>query len=320
MKKVILFDSKYLLYRQHFAHKALQAGTFPTGGMFGFWNEVLRMQENWPGWSMVFCWDGQGPGWRDEKKKLTGYKENREQTEDTRKVHQQEQVLKKLLHEMGFWTPQVAGIEGDDLIAVLSGSWPGVDSRRDLLIYSGDQDMYQLVSEGIRVLSPRKIKQKGNEPPADLVLDERMVVSVMGVMPDQVSELRAMAGDPADNLKGLPGIGPKRAFDLYAMGVRPSLEWHQMNWSAQQQIADLKAEWPRVRQEYRLVKLPRVPDWEGFTVEQQGKLEELVNSISAAPERRKRDKDERQRAWLTFLGRYEMKELFEVRNRVWLVP
>ena len=317
MKKVILFDAKYLLYRQHFAHKALSAGTFPTGGMFGFWKEVYRMQELWPGWSMVFCWDGQGPTWRDGKKKLTGYKENREITPDTILVQKQEPVLRSILSQMGFWVPKIDGVEGDDVISVLSGSWKG---EKEILIYSGDQDMYQLVGPGVQVFSPRKIKQGKNEPPADLILNEKIVEKVMGVVPSQVSELRAMAGDPADNLKGLPGIGPKKAFDLYSMGARPSKAFTALPYPVQMVLGMMRKDWERVRQEYEMVQLPRTPKYLGYTPDQQEQLEQTVLDISTAPERQRRNKDERERAWLVYLGRYEMKELFEERNRVWRVP
>lgn len=317
MKKVILFDAKYLLYRQHFAHAGLQAGMVPTGGMFGFWKEVIRMQETWPGWSMVFCWDGQGPSWRSKTKDKTGYKANRVTTPDTAKVHQQEAILIPLLNDMGFHTPRVNGIEADDLIGVLTGGRARSD---ELMVYSGDRDMFQLVDYGVKILSPRKVKTKNDEPPEDLILDSNGVKGHFGVAPEDVTEIRALCGDPADNLKGLPGIGPKKAYYLFSMGVRPSRKWDRQPFDFRQGFPEMQQHWLRLQMEFKMVNIPREPDSPLFTEPQREELRDLIGTVCRAPERKIRDFERSTGAWMYFLGKYEMKELFVVRNKVWSIP
>jgi len=314
MKRVILFDAKYLLYRQHFAHVSLvDEDGFPTGGMFGFWKEVLRMQAQWHQYSMVFCWDNRRVDKREQAK--TGYKANRETTEETIRVHKQEAILKPLLTDMGFWSCEVQGLEADDLIAVLVRNWPG---QKDLVIYSGDRDLHQLVGDGVRVLWPRKTKRRDGARPDDLLLTPREVWKEFGVTPESVPELRAMAGDMGDNLKGLPGIGLKKALDLFRAGARPSRPWEEQPFPVRQILYDLSPEWLRIRQEYQIMKLAGQGEFLKFTSEQQDKLKKLINVVSAAPERRK--PEGKHTAWLDFIGRYAMEELFKVRNRVWLIP
>jgi 5'-3' exonuclease len=310
MKRVILFDAKYLLYRQHFAHVVLRAGSFPTGGMFGFWKEVIRMHDLWPQHSMVFCWDGQGPSWREETREITGYKENRNATAETLNVHRQEHVLLELLKELGFHSIRVKGLEADDELAAIAC---GLEREKDVLIYSGDRDMYQLVRSGVRVFSPRKIK-KGNKAPDDLILDEKMVRTVMGVAPKQVSELRAMCGDPADNLKGLPGIGPKKSLELFQLGVRPSKSWFEQ--PAQFRLdTELRKEWPRVQREFGLIQLPNS---ERFSEEQQALLRSCLEKLNMSVGRRKQANE--LDTWFKFLGKYEFTELFKVRSKLWSIP
>jgi 5'-3' exonuclease len=327
MKKVILIDCKHLLYRSHFAHAGLSAKAggperdkmFPTGGMFGFWREVLKLKDCWEGASMVFCWDGVGPSWRaweERGEKPSGYKANRVVTPDIIKVHQQEAVLKKLLDRLGFWTPQVNGIEADDLIGVLSGSWVG---EKQIRIYSGDRDMYQLVGEDVCVWNPKFSRDINGDVTIDLIVAEG-VRKRFGVLPEYVTEIRAMAGDSADNLKGLPGIGPKKALALFAMGIRPSKPWVQQSPLAQQALIKFREEWPRIQKEHWLAKIPREPGDRCFKKEQSDELKQLVTEISASPGRRTRNNKEKQAHWMDFLGRYQMNELFTDRNKIWGIP
>jgi 5'-3' exonuclease len=307
MKKVILLDSKNVLYRMHFSHMALQTRDgFPTGAMFGFWKEILRLAKTWPGASMVFCWDGRGKTWR-HKLGNTGYKANRKQTVETENVHKQEEVLKPLLEAMGFWTPEVEGVEGDDLLGVISGGWKG---EKEIRVYSGDKDMFQLVGKGVTVWQSWKEKPMGVQE----------VKSRMGMEPRNLTEIRAMAGDSADNLRGLWKVGIKNAVKLYHLGVRPSQTWKEMVPEAQEATTKWKKDWPRVQREYQLALIPRSPEAPCWTEEQKEKLEKLVQDISTSPERRERSRQERRGAWLEFLGRYELADLWARKERVWKIP
>jgi 5'-3' exonuclease len=307
---VVLIDAKYLLYVQHWAHAQLTTqGRFPTGGIYGFLKEMLRMHEAWPA-HQVFCWDGQGPSWKKEGG--TGYKANRQITPDVAKVQAQAQVLQKLLLAMGFHSPCIPGVEGDDLIGLLA-YLPWDDKPFEIRIYSGDKDMYQLVSRNVKVW--KKFYKRGGAQPKLEVIDAVRVKQEMGVAPDRVSDLRAMIGDPSDNLKGLPGIGPKKALALLMDGIKPWVRWQDLNSHKQIQLAEFKEDWPRLNQEHRIIQIPTSLKASNWPEEKQMEIAKVMNEILASPERKKVESSSE--TWLSFLGRYELKELWEERNRIW---
>jgi DNA polymerase-1 len=102
-------------------------------------------------------------------------------------------------HEIG----KAAGFEADDLIATRVAR-----SEGPCLIYTSDKDAYQLVSDRVTVLAPRP---GGREPER---IGEAEVVAKLGVLPAQVPDFKALAGDPSDKIPGLKGIGPKTAANL----------------------------------------------------------------------------------------------------------
>lgn len=255
---------------------------------------------------MVFCWDGRGKTWR-HKLGNTGYKANRKKTTETEIVHKQEAVLKALLEVMGFWTPEVEGVEGDDLLGVLSGGWRG---EKEIRVYSGDKDMFQLVGKGVTVWQSWKENPMGVQE----------VMNRMGMEPRNLTEIRAMAGDSADNLKGLRKVGLKTAVKLYHLGVRPSQTWEEMLPEAQVAALKWKQDWPRIWKEYQLALIPRSPTAPCWEEKQKKELTELVQDIEGSPERRERDRQTRRSAWLEFLGKYEFADLWPRKELVWKIP
>lgn len=101
-------------------------------------------------------------------------------------------------------TYAVPGNEADDLLATVT-TWARNDDRRhEVTIASSDKDLSQLVGAHVRVLSPLTAK----------VVDSAEVQAKWGVAPEQMGDLLALAGDASDCIKGLDGIGPKRAANL----------------------------------------------------------------------------------------------------------
>lgn len=300
-KKIVIVDSKNVLYRMHFSHRTLATKDgISTGAMFGFWNEILRIQKKWPGACIVFCWDGMGRGWRHEVH--AGYKGNRIASPDTQLVQEQEAPMRKILEAMGFWSLWVKGVEADDLIGILTGVW---DGEHEVRVYSGDKDMFQLVGNTVTVW------QKWMLPP----LNQLDVFKIMGVLPRDVTEVRAMVGDPADNLKGLFKVGPKKAVQLWKAGVRASRTWEKQSPAAKVAAAKWQGDWSRLNMEYSLVKIPRLVDQ---LREGKEDVAKMVQKIAKHPERL--DMELASEEWVRFLGRYEFKDLWKDRNAVWLIP
>ncbi|OGL44887.1 MAG: DNA polymerase I [Candidatus Schekmanbacteria bacterium RBG_13_48_7] len=98
------------------------------------------------------------------------------------------------------------GIEADDILAFLSDK--AVKENFDVYIFSSDKDIFQLVSEHVHVLVTKKGLSEIE------VFDTAKVKEHFGVTPDQISDYLALVGDTADNIPGVPGIGPKKASEL----------------------------------------------------------------------------------------------------------
>jgi 5'-3' exonuclease len=301
---VILVDAKNLCYRFNWSFQALKTQEgFSTAVLFGFWKEIFRLHKMLPEASFVFCWDGLGPSWRHKLK--MGYKATRNTTpsaiEAKNRVIESEEILRPLFRDLGFWTPRIAGVEGDDLMGILAKA---LSKSTEVRIYSSDKDMLQLVDTKISAWQGWDVKP----------LDAVGVEKVFGVPPRLVSEIRAMAGDSSDNLKGLPGIGPKKALLLLAQGVRPS----QKNKPSFLMLE--KGVWDRIHTEYQMATIITDPQSPRWTEEQKEKLTELVQLICQSQGRRRpREEKEIEKVWLDFLVQYELSEIFKERNLLWKI-
>lgn len=301
---VLLIDSKNLAYRFNWSFQALKTKEgFSTSILFGFWKEIFRLHRLVPEASFVFCWDGVGHTWRHRMN--MGYKANRNTTpgaiEAKKKVIASEEIIRPLFRDLGFWTPRIAGVEGDDLIGILAKALGKADQVR---IYSGDKDMFQLVDDNITAWTGWDVKP----------LDAKGVEKVWGVPPKHVSELRAMIGDSSDNMKGLPGIGPKKALQLWAAGVRPS----------RKKISDLPegidTNWERVVKEFDMATIVTDAESVKWTDDQREKLTELVQLVTKSKgRRRERTEQEIEKAWYDFLIEYELDEIFKERHLLWKI-
>ena len=112
-------------------------------------------------------------------------------------------VLPDICRAFGFGVGKGDGAEADDYLA--SAARKEAAAGGTCVVFTNDRDAYQLVSPAIQVLSPRK-------GISDLVrIGEHEVVERFGVLPAQVPDWKALAGDPSDNIPGARGIGPKSA-------------------------------------------------------------------------------------------------------------
>lgn len=305
---VILIDVKNQAYRQHYSHLALATREGePTGVLHGVLWEVFRISKTLPEAAFVFCWDGKSPTWRHILR--PDYKANRKKDETALKewnrLGKQLKPLEQLLVTLGFHSINVDGVEADDVIGIMTEAL--FKAGKDVIIYSGDKDMYQLVRKGVKVWPGWKTN----------FVDELGVEKVFGVRPKDVPELRAMIGDASDNLKGLPRIGPKKALTLLASGLRPS----QTDYRGCGALGlKYKNEWDRVHQEWLMGKIVTDPKASVWTKSQSEKLTDFARQVAICPYREPRHSYDMQKMFYRFLGRWELKELFEVRSEFWEIP
>ena len=117
-------------------------------------------------------------------------------------------LLKEMLEKMGIATVSLAGFEADDILGTLAKN--GEEKGLDVIILSGDRDLLQLATKKTMIRLPRTAKgQTVIEDYKEDQVQERYLVS-----PAQIIELKALMGDPADNIPGIPGVGEKTAIRL----------------------------------------------------------------------------------------------------------
>ena len=118
-------------------------------------------------------------------------------------------MIKELLGALNVPILQSEGWEGDDILGTMARL--GEEAGCDMLLVTGDRDMYQLVTEHVNVVSTRK----GLSDVA-IMTPESVDDLYHGITPALVPDFYGLKGDTSDNIPGVPGIGPKKASALIA--------------------------------------------------------------------------------------------------------
>lgn len=214
--KLYLIDGHAVLYRAYFAIKTKLAapGTGqPTHAAFGFTRTVRAMlAEHSPDY-LIVCMDAPGPTFRHER--YDKYKATRPAMPDD--LSPQIGMVERVMDAYGIPVLRVPGFEADDVLGTLAKAAAARDL--DVVIVSGDKDVLQLVTDrsgkgggSISAFDPApsgKSSPRGGE-----FLDSKGVERKKGVPPEKLLDTMGLAGDSADNIPGVPGVGPKTAVKL----------------------------------------------------------------------------------------------------------
>jgi len=196
--KLFLVDGSAYIFRAYFALPPLsRADGLPTHALYGFTSTLLKLMREEPA-GLVVAFEGGGPTLRHER--YPDYKANRPPVPEDLAV--QYPLCMDAVRALGIPALAVPGYEADDVIATLcerARSWD-----LDPVIVSSDKDLMQLVGDGVTMYDPIKGRHLGPED----------VHKRLGVGPERVMDLLALAGDSSDNIPGAPGIGPKTAAKL----------------------------------------------------------------------------------------------------------
>ena len=201
---LLLFDGNGLIHRAFHAIPPLTVSK--TGEMVnavqGFASTLLKVLNEVKPTHWAIAFDRPTPTFRHEK--FEAYKAQRPETpqelvSQIKRVHQLVDVFR-------LPTFEIDGYEADDVLGTLScqASQQGIDT----IIVTGDNDILQMVSPGTKVLSPRRTFSD------TVIYDEAGVQDKYGITPQQLTDLKALTGDPSDNIPGIPGIGDKTAAKL----------------------------------------------------------------------------------------------------------
>ena len=196
-----LIDGNSLLFRAYYGvHSRLtRADGTPTGAVYGFLNMVLPiLADANPNDEFVCVFDASRQTFRQSI--YPAYKQNRSETPID--LITQSQLVQLCLKAMGIPVLCVAGVEADDVIATLAKNY--CNQNKKTRIITSDKDLMQLVSDCVFLYDGMKNRE----------IHETQVLEKFGVKPSQVVDAQSLMGDSADNVPGVPGIGPKKAAEL----------------------------------------------------------------------------------------------------------
>ena len=194
-KRLILVDgSSYLFRAFHALPPLVNSKQIPTGAVKGVINMIRSMIKSNPDSNVVIVFDAKGKTFRNDL--YDDYKAHRPPMPDELKV--QIAPIHQIVEAMGLPILIIDGVEADDVIGTLAreASKAGIST----LISTGDKDLAQLVDDQVSL-----INTMSNE-----VLDIDGVKSKFGVYPNQIIDYLALVGDSADNIPGVPSVGPKQ--------------------------------------------------------------------------------------------------------------
>jgi len=198
--QLYLLDGSSYIYRAYYGVRDLAtAGGLPTNAVYGFTKMLLDLlQGQRPDHLAVVFEPPREATFRREL--YPGYKAQREAV--PAELTLQLPYIRQLVAALNIPALEVPGFEADDVIATLARRYAAQGCA--VTVVSGDKDLLQIVGDGITLLDTMKGQRSG---PAE-------VVARFGVPPELVADVLGLAGDTADNIPGVPGIGEKTAAEL----------------------------------------------------------------------------------------------------------
>lgn len=204
-KKLVLIDGHSILNRAFFGLPDLtNSEGLHTNAVYGFLNILFKILEEEKPDYLTVAFDVHAPTFRH--KMFDAYKGTRSPMDDA--LRQQVPLMKEMLTAMGVRIVEMEGYEADDILGTIAGM--GEREGMDVSVVSGDRDLLQLATDHVKIRIP-KTKKTGTEIEDYLAAD---VKARYMVTPKEFIDVKALMGDTADNIPGVPGIGEKTATAL----------------------------------------------------------------------------------------------------------
>jgi DNA polymerase-1 len=205
--RIFLLDTMSQVYRAYHAaaHQRIQMSTkagFPTGATYIFARMLKKLFADHKPEFMVACMEGGGLSNRE--KLYPEYKANRKSDGTPGELQRQFPYIYGLIDAYGLKRISAEGYEADDVVGTLSRLFYQRDADCLIHIVTGDKDMYQLVNDRTFIVNPMK----------DIFADRAKVEAIVGVPPEQVTDVMALRGDTVDNVPGAPGVGDKGSVQI----------------------------------------------------------------------------------------------------------
>ena len=206
-EKLVLIDGHSILNRAFFGLPDLtNSQGVHTNAVYGFLNILFKILEEEKPDYLTVAFDVHAPTFRH--KMFDGYKGTRKPMAD--ELRQQVPLMKQMLTAMGVCIVEMEGYEADDILGTLAGK--AEKQGMEVSVVSGDRDLLQLATDHVQIRIP-KTKKTGTEIENYYAAD---VKEHYLVTPKEFIDVKALMGDTADNIPGVPGIGEKTATALIA--------------------------------------------------------------------------------------------------------
>ena len=200
-RRILLIDGHSLAYRAFYALPLENFSTSSgqhTNAIYGFASMLLNLIRDEKPTHIAAAFDVSRKTFRTEA--FPEYKANRAKTPD--EFRSQITYINELLEAFKIKSFECEGFEADDILATIVAK---DDGASEILICTGDRDTFQLVTENVTVLYPKKgVTDLARMSPA-------AVIEKYGLTPEQYPDFAALRGDPSDNLPSIPGVGEKTA-------------------------------------------------------------------------------------------------------------
>src|SRR6187551_2031059 len=202
-RELFLIDGNSLAYRAFFAlpESISTSDGRPTNAIFGFASMLVKILTDYGQVPTVVVWDA---GMSGRKEISPDYKAQRSSRPDLLKL--QWPHLRPLVEAFGYRNISVEGYEADDVIAALTEQ--AKERGIPVMVVTGDRDAYQLVGDGVRIMSTSRGVTDTK------VYDRQGVIDRYGIAPELIPDFIGLKGDTSDNIPGVPGIGDKTAAEL----------------------------------------------------------------------------------------------------------
>src|SRR3954451_3189163 len=202
-RELFLIDGNSLAYRAFFAlpESIATSDGRPTNAIFGFASMLVKILPDHGDVPTVVVWDA---GLSGRKEISSEYKAQRSSRPDL--LRQQWEHLAPLVEAFGYPNVSVEGYEADDVIAALAERAKG--KGIPVMVVTGDRDAYQLVGDGVRIMTTSRGITDTK------VYDRDGVIDRCGIPPELIPDFIGLKGDTSDNIPGVPGIGDKTAAEL----------------------------------------------------------------------------------------------------------
>jgi DNA polymerase I len=201
--QLFLIDGNSLVYRAFFAlpESIATSKGQPTNAIFGFASMLVKIISEYGVAPTLVVWDA-GMSGREEV--YDEYKAGRQERPDL--LAEQWPHMHPLVDAFGYENVKVPGYEADDVIATLSRQ--ALERGIDVMVVTGDRDLFQLVEPGVRVMAT------GRGITDTKIYDREAVLERYGIEPELIPDFVGLKGDTSDNIPGVPGIGEKTASQL----------------------------------------------------------------------------------------------------------